>query len=217
MSAQLQLVERAPPLQLDVRTPTRGDYSVIARMVDDGSSVLDIGCGDGSLIQFLTRECKARVRGLERDKAQVRGCVGRGLSVVQGDAERDLGEFPSNSFNYVVLSHTLLHFTNPREALRQAARVGERVIVSVKNAAHWRARFAFLGKGRVPMSKGANWADVDLQRTCSIRDFATLTREMRFTIETAVPISHGRPGAPFAKTLWRANVFADEAVFLLVP
>lgn len=216
MSAQLQLVEPAP-LQLDVRAPVRGDYAVIARMVDDGSSVLDIGCGDGSLIQFLTRECKARVRGLERDKAKVRGCVGRGLSVVQGDAERDLAEFPSSSFNYVVFSHTLQHFANPREALRQAARVGERVIVSVKNVAHWRARFAFMAKGRVPMSKGAHWADADLQRACSIRDFAALTREMRFTIETAVPLTGGRPGAPFAKTLWRANVFAEEAVFLLIP
>ncbi len=217
MSAQLQLVERAPPLQLDVRTPTRGDYAVIGRMVDDGASVLDIGCGDGSLIQFLTRECKARARGLERDKAKVRGCVGRGLSVVQGDAEHDLAEFPSNSFDYVVLSHTLQAFTDPREALRQAARVGERVIVSVKNAAHWRARVAFLGKGRVPMAKSAHWADGDLQRACSIRDFAALTREMRFTIETAIPLTNSRPGAPFARTLWRANVFADEAVFLLAP
>lgn len=213
MSAQLQLVE---PLRLDTHAPPRGDHAVIARMVDDGASVLDVGCGDGALISLLTRECGARARGLERDKAKVRGCVGRGLSVVQGDAERELGDFPSASFKFVVLSHTLQKLTNPREALRQAARVGERVIVSIKNAGHVRARFKLLTSGRIPTT-GANWADGDIERACSVRDFATLAREMRFGIETAVPLTGGRAGPPFAKTLWRANVFAEEAVFLLIP
>lgn len=215
MSAQLQLVETAP-LELDVRVQPRGDYSVIARMVDDGASVLDVGCGDGGLIALLTKECKARARGLERDKAKVRGCVGRGLSVVQGDAERELADFPSAAFSYVVLSHTLQSLSDPYEALRQAARVGERVIVSIKNAGHWRARLDLLTKGRVP-TVGAKWAEGPIQRACSVRDFAALAREMHFSIETAVPLSRGRPGAPFAKTLWRANIFADEAVFLLIP
>jgi methionine biosynthesis protein MetW len=212
MAAQLELV-RGAPLDLDVSAPPRGDYAVIARMVDDGASVLDVGCGDGALMSFLTRECKARVRGLERDKAKVRGCVVRGLSVVQGDAESDLGEFPSAAFNYVVLSHTLLSTRQPGEVLRQAGRVGERVIVSIRNAAHWRSRFTLARSGRVP----AGWADGELHRNCSVRDFAMLARDMRFGIEAAVPLSNSRPGAPFAKTLWRANWFAEEAVFLLTP
>jgi methionine biosynthesis protein MetW len=215
MAAQLELV-RAAPLDLDAR-PGRGDHDVIARMVDDGASVLDVGCGDGALIQTLTRECKARVRGLERDKAKVRGCVVRGLSVVQGDAEADLAEFPSASFNYVVLSHSLLAMARPRDVLRQAGRVGERVIVSVANAGFLRTRFKLAMRGRVPPQRGVAWADGDLQRSCSLRDFADLVREMRFGIETAVPLTGGRPGAPFAKTLWRANFFAEEAVFLLAP
>jgi methionine biosynthesis protein MetW len=154
MAAQLELV-RGAPLDLDVSAPPRGDYAVIARMVDDGASVLDVGCGDGALMSFLTRECKARVRGLERDKAKVRGCVVRGLSVVQGDAESDLGEFPSAAFNYVVLSHTLLSTRQPGEVLRQAGRVGERVIVSIRNAAHWRSRFTLARSGEVRISKNA--------------------------------------------------------------
>jgi methionine biosynthesis protein MetW len=212
--AQLELVHAAP-LDLDVKAPPRGDHAVIARMVDDGKSVLDVGAGDGTLITLLTRECGARVRGLEKDKAKVRGCVGRGLSVVQGDAEIDLADFPSASFNYVVLSHTLLSLARPREALRQAGRVGERVIVSIVNASYWRRRYALAWNGRAPVVRGATWADGEPQRACSVRDFAQFVREMRFGIETAVPLTNSRPGAPFAKTLWRANMFAEEAVFLL--
>lgn len=213
--AQLELVH-AQPLDLEAR-PARGDFDVIARMVDDGARVLDVGCGDGALITLLTRESKARARGLERDKAAVRGCVVRGLSVVQGDAETDLAEFPSGSFDAVVFSHTLTQLARPREALRQAGRVGERVIVSIRNAAFWRKRYQLATSGRTPPLRGASWADGELERPLSVRDFAALAREMRFNIESAVPLTNGRPGAPFAKTLWRANMFAEEAVFLLAP
>lgn len=210
--AQLELVHPAP-LQLDAKAPPRADYAVIARMVDDGASVLDVGCGDGALIALLGRECGARARGLERDKAKVRACVNRGLAVVQGDAATDLREFPSGAFNYVVFSHTLLALSRPREALREAGRVGERVIVSVANAGYLGRRFGLALSGR--MHEG--WADGEIERACSVRDFAALARELRFSIETAVPLSKGKAGAPFAKTLWRANLFAEEAVFLLAP
>jgi hypothetical protein len=100
--------------------------------------------------------------------------------------------------------------------LRQAGRVGDKVIVSIRNGAHWHARWQLLSKGRAVSPSGA-WADSEPKRACSVRDFANLARELRFGIETAVPLSKGRPGAPFAKTLWRANLFAEEAVFLLTP
>src|SRR5262249_38818556 len=110
---------------------------------------------------------------------------------------------------------------NPREVLRQAARIGVRVIASISNYGHWRTRFRFAAKGTMPppshrfTSRATQWADGEMLRPCSIRDFAVLAREERLTIESAVPLSSGRPGAPFAKTLWRANAFAEEAVFLL--
>lgn len=215
MAAQLELVHAAP-LNLD-GDGARGDHAVIARMVNDGSRVLDIGCGDGALISLLMHECKARARGLERDRVAVRACVTRGLAVVQGDAETDLSEFPSGAFEYVIFSHTLLQLPNTREALKQAGRIGERVIVTVSNAAYWRRRYTLSNSGRTVAAKNAAWADGDLERRASIRDFADLARDMRFNIETAVPLTQGRPGAPFAKTLWRANYFAEEAVFLLNP
>jgi methionine biosynthesis protein MetW len=213
MAAQLELVQAAPEFDT---TPHRGDFDVIARMVDDGASVLDVGCGDGALITHLTRSARARARGIERDKAKVRGCVVRGLSVVQGDAETHLADYPSASFQYVVFSHSFQKMARPREALRQAGRVGERVIVSIRNAAHWRNRARLASKGRL-LAKGESWADGEIARTCGVREFVELARDMRFSVETAVPLSNDRPGAPFAKTLWRANVFAEEAVFLLMP
>ena len=213
--AHLELVHVAPE---DPARP-RSDHEVIARFIERGSTVLDVGCGDGALMRLLARACEARARGIERDKTKVRACVGHGLAVVQGEAERDLAAFPSGSFNYVVLSRTFQALEHPREVLRQAARIGDHVIVSIANFAHWRGRTEFLRTGRIPapQMQTPGWADSDILRPCSIRDFAELARDMRFTIESAVPLSGARPGAPFAQKLWRPNWFAEEAVFLLAP
>jgi len=205
--AQLELVHPAP-LELTSAEP-RGDHGVISRMVTEGARVLDVGCGDGALMQLLTRERSARTRGLEIDPNKAHRCVVRGLSVVQGDAERDLGEFPSAAFEYVILSRTLQDFRRPQAALKQAARIGEQVIVSIANAGRWDKRLQLMTKGRLGVS--------DHMHRYSVRDFADLAREMRLTIERAVPLSRGHPGAPFAKTIWRANWFCEEAVFLLTP
>ena len=205
--AQLELVHPAP---LDLSTPEpRADHDVIAQMVSDGARVLDVGCGDGALIRLLTRECHVRARGLEIDPIKVHHCVASGLSVVQGDAERDLEHFPSASFDYVVFSQTLLQMRRPLEALKTAARIGERVIVSIDNAGHWQRRVRFGFSGRL-----ARWEDA---APVTVRDFAAAARGMRLTIERGVPISKDHAGAPFARTLWRANWFSQQAVFLLTP
>jgi len=205
--AQLELVHPAP-LDLTNAQP-RGDHFVISQMVSDGARVLDIGCADGALIQMLVKECDAKARGLEIDPNKAHRCVVRGLSVVQGDAERDLSEFPSGAFDYVIFSHTLQHFRRPQAALKQAGRIGAQVVVSISNAGRWNKRAQLLTKGRL--------GPTDHLQRYSVRDFADLAREMRFSIDRAVPLSHGRAGAPFAKTIWRANWFCEEAVFLLTP
>ena len=205
--AQLELIHPSP-LELTNAAP-RGDHGVIARMVSEGARVLDVGCGDGALMQMLSRECNARARGLEIDPNKAHRCVVRGLSVVQGDAERDLGEFPSGAFQYVIFSRTLQDLRRPQAALKQAARIGDQVIVSITNAGRWDKRLQLLTKGRLDACE-------HLHRY-TVRDFADLCREMRLGIERAVPLSHGHPGAPFAKTIWRANWFCEEAVFLLTP
>jgi methionine biosynthesis protein MetW len=204
--AQLELVH---PSETTPQAPPRPDHIVIAQLVQDHASVLDVGCGDGALMSLLVRECGARVRGLEWDRSKAHRCVSRGLSVVQGDAEADLSEFPSGSFDYVVFSRTLQHLRRPFDALKEAGRIAEHVIVSIHNSGHWRARMRLLASGRL--------GETDALHRFTIRDFAAGARALRFTVERAVPLSRGHQGAPFARTLWRANWFAEEAVFLLTP
>ena len=201
--AQLELVH---PLEFG-QPAARGDHMAIAQLVSEGARVLDVGCGDGALMQLLIRECGAQPRGLEADPADVHSCVSRGLSVVQSDIERDLDRFPSATFDYVIFSHTLLRLRRPLAALRAAARVGERVIVSIENTGYWRRRVEHMVNGRL--------ADWDGAAIASVRDLARAARDLRLTLERAVPVSHGLPGAPFVKIIWRANWFAEEAVFLL--
>lgn len=210
--AQLELVHPAP-IDLDAPLSARGDHNIIAQMVDEGARALDIGSGDGALVSLLTRECDAKARGLEIDPAKVHACVKRGLSIVQGDADHDLSAFPSASFEYVVFSRSLQRLRDPEAALREAARIGERVIVTIANSGHWSGRFELMFGGRIAKARRGR----EILHPMSIRDFVAMARGLRMSVERAVPLSRNKPGAPFAKVLWRANWFAEEAVFLLTP
>jgi methionine biosynthesis protein MetW len=137
--------------------------------------------------------------------------------VVQGDADHDLSLFPDKSFDYVVLSKTIQAVRRPAVVLAELKRIGERVIVSLPNFGHWRARMDLITRGRMPVTGAlpARWHNTENIHLCTVRDFADLTRDAGLQIERAVPISDGKAGAPFAQTLWRANWFAEDAVFLL--
>lgn len=210
--AQLELVHPAP-VDFDAPLSPRADHNVIAQFVDEHARVLDVGSGDGALVMLLLRECSAKARGIEIDPVKVHTCVKRGLSIVQGDADKDLAAFPSASFEYVVFSRSLQRMRDPEAALREAARIGERVIVTIANSGHWSGRFDLMFGGRLLKARRGR----DVLHPYSIRDFVELARSLRLTVERAVPISKNRPGGPFAKVLWRANWFAEEAVFLLTP
>lgn len=195
----------------------RADYSVIADMVARGSSVLDVGCGDGALLQTLIAERAARGRGLELSQEGVNACVTKGLSVVQGDADTDLKDYPERAFDYVILSKTIQAVHRPRVVLGELMRVGERAIVSFPNFGHWKMRLALIGGGRMPNTDAlpTPWHDTANIHLCTVRDFAELARSLGLKIERAVPITEGVAGAPFANMVWRANWFAEDAVFLL--
>jgi methionine biosynthesis protein MetW len=194
------------PETLTLSTPAvkRADYDVIVDMVRPGAKVLDVGCGDGALLQRLAREKQAIGRGMELSQAGVNACVAKGLAVVQGDADEDLAFFPDRGFDYVVLSKTIQAVRQPAAVLRELARIGDRVIVSTPNFGHWRVRAGLAFQGRMPVTPTlpARWDETENIHLCTLRDFADLIA--------------GQPAAPFARSLWRANWFAEEAVFLLV-
>jgi methionine biosynthesis protein MetW len=209
--------ERALPVLELTAPPARPDHGVILTMVREKSRVLDVGCGEGHLLTLLQRERAIRGRGLDLNQNAVNVCVAKGLTAVQGDADQDLSAFPAAAFDYVIFSKTIQMMRRPRQVLKQAARIGERIIVSFANYGQLGARMRLLQQGRVSRPRGLNahWAESDLIHPCSVRDFAELARDLHLNIERAVPLSRGHPGAPFAKSLWRANIFADEAVFVL--
>lgn len=195
----------------------RADYEVIVSQVRAHARVLDVGCGDGALLERLIREKQVRGRGMELSQAGVNACVTKGLAVVQGDADRDLQFFPDRSFDYVILSKTIQAVHRPGAVLSELARIGDRVIVSLPNFGHWKTRTALLFTGRMPVNPAlpAKWHETENIHLCTVRDFAALADSLGLTVERAFPISGGHAGSPFARTLWRANWFAEDAVFVL--
>ncbi|MGE3142590.1 MAG: methionine biosynthesis protein MetW [Hyphomonadaceae bacterium] len=199
------------------RAGARTDLEVIASMVREGASVLDVGCGDGELLQLLKRTRGAKARGMELSQQGVNACVGKGLAVVQGDADRDLADYPNDAFDYVILSKTIQAVRHPRAVLTELVRIADRAIVSLPNFGHWKVRADLFLGGRMPNTAAlpAHWDETENLHLCTIRDFADLARSLGLRLERAVPLTKGRAGAPFAETIWRANWFAEEAVFLL--
>lgn len=195
----------------------RSDLRLIAEMVRPDSRVLDIGCGDGALLAYLAREKQVDGRGMELSQSGVNACVGHGLSVIQGDADHDLDDYPTGGFDYVVLSQTLQATRNPRLVVANLVRIGRRAIVSFPNFGHWRIRLHLLLHGRMPMSTLLNhsWYDTPNIHLCTIKDFLALCRELGIVIERSLTLD--RVGQPFTldPVGGLANLLAEQAVFLL--
>jgi methionine biosynthesis protein MetW len=194
----------------------RIDLQLIADMVAPKSRVLDVGCGDGALLDYLLHFKQVDGRGIEISQAGVNASVSQGLSVIQGDADTDLKDYPSDAFDYVVLSQTLQATRDPRGVLEQLVRIGRHAIVSFPNFGHWRVRWHLLSRGRMPVTEtlSASWYDTPNIHFCTILDFIQLARELGIQVERAVAISRqGRPSA--IRSLWHANVFGDQGLFLL--
>jgi len=206
---------------IQLRTTTsdreRIDLKVITSFVTPGARVLDVGCGDGALLQLLEDERQADGRGIELSQKGVNEAVARGLSVVQGDADHDLATYPDNAFDFVILSQTLQATHNPRLVLEQLLRIGRKVVVSFPNFGNWRIRSQFVLNGRMPITDDLpySWYDTPNIHFCTVRDFVTLVEAIDARIEAAVGLyGNGRTlnrSVPLA--FW--NLIADQAVFLL--
>lgn len=197
--------------------PERVDLLLIAEMVEPGVRVLDVGCGDGSLLRLLAATKNVDGRGVEISQEGVNECVAEGLSVVQGDADRDLVNYPDDAFDYAILSQTIQATHRPRHALQQLLRIGRRVIVSFPNFGHWRIRSQLMLYGRMPVTENLphSWYDSPNIHFCTIKDFLGLCEEIGAHVERAVTLnSYGKP-LGFNAPLFLQNLIGEQAVFLL--
>ena len=196
-------------------TSIRVDLQLIADMVAPDTRALDIGCGDGALLAYLTNFKRVDARGMELSQAGVNACVANGLSVIQGDADADLRAYPDDAFDYVILGQTLQATREPREVLRQMLRVGKRAIVSFPNFAHWQVRLRMVFGGRMPQTTSLpyKWYDTPNIHLCSIDDFRALCRDMGLRIERAIVLNS--KSRPIRMPPPLANLFGEQAVFML--
>jgi len=195
----------------------RVDHLLIAEMVAPGSRVLDVGCGDGALLQLLNDTKAVDGRGVELSREKVNACVARGLSVIQGDADRDLRDYPDQAFDYAILSLTIQATRNPKTVLENLLRIGRRAIVSFPNFGHWEIRAALLTSGRMPVTHNLpeTWYDSPNAHLCTIRDFADLCEELGAAVEQAVAFNASGKRLPIKWSLSLQNLLGEKAVFLL--
>ena len=194
----------------------RPDLAVIAARVGNDTRVLDVGCGDGALLDYLGHFKQVDGRGVELSQAGVNACVAHGLSVVQGDADTDLAQYPDNAFDYVILSQTLQATREPRRVVENLVRIGRKAIVSFPNFGHWKVRWKLFWTGRMPETEAipARWYDTPNIHFCTILDFVDLCKEIDVEIEHSLSINeHGLKNSLRAHRL--ANVFGEQGMFLL--
>ncbi len=195
----------------------REDFREILTLVRPGARVLDVGCGEGELLELLTREKQVDGQGLEISQAGVAACLARGLAVVQGDGDRDLDHFPTRAFDYAVLSKTLQQMREPRHVLSELLRIADQAVISVPNFGHWKVRWALLSRGRMPETGTLPepWWSTPNIHLCTLRDFTVLCDDLDLRIDACAALAEGKPARPIDPRQPLENWRAETALFLL--
>ena len=191
---------------------TRIDYELIESLIEPDSTVLDIGCGDGELLANLTVDKNIKGKGIELTQGLVLACVNRGLSIIQRDVERGLEDYADKSFDYVILSQTVQTLKNPEKVLNELLRVGEKVIVSFPNFAHWRCRAQLSFFGRAPVTERLpfSWYDSPNLHILSLKDFDRFCKKLGVRVEKRIPLAKGRA----SPVRFAPNLFAEQVIYV---
>ena len=192
-------------------------YEIISELLPNNTRVLDIGCGDGTLINFLSKEKNIDVRGLELDEENVETCISKGLSVIEGDAETELGQFPDKSFDFVILSQTLQAFYNPVTVLEHLLRIGKSSIVSIPNFGYWKVRTSLLFFGRMPETRSLpyKWYDTPNLHMCTIKDFYELCNSRNISMKKIIGINNNKTSLIHNNNIKLKNLFSEVGIFLI--
>ncbi len=193
------------------------EFKVIAQIIQNNKRVLDVGCGDGTLMEYLKKNQKNDVRGLEPKKDLVQKCISKGLSVIEGDAEKELFQFPKKSFDYVVLSQTLQAFLDPQEVLNQLLRIGKQTIVTIPNFGHWKIRLHLLFKGTMPITKNIpfDWYNTPNLHMCTIQDFVNFCNKKNIKIDKSMCLTNEIISAINKRNMKYKNIFSQLGIFLI--
>ena len=193
------------------------EFKVIANLLPKNVRVLDVGCGDGSLMSHLIKEKNIEARGLELKKENVKKCIYKGLSVIEGNAETELHQFPNQSFDFVILSQTLQAFYNPEKVLKDLLRIGKSVIISIPNFGYWKVRTSLLFFGKMPVTKTLpnSWYNTPNLHMCTIKDFFHFCVEKNIKIKNAVGVSEDRTSKIKKSNLEIKNLVSKLGIFLI--
>ena len=193
------------------------EFKIIADLLEENTRILDVGCDDGTLMEFLKKNKNVDIRGIEISKKKVQVCISKGLTVLEGNAEFDLKQFPENSFDYVVLGQTLQAFINPEIVIKELLRVGKKAIVTIPNFGHWRVRLNLLTKGTMPVTKTLpnDWYNTPNIHMCTIKDFVKFSKTINFKIYKSLALINKNVSNISNSNLFFKNLFAELGIFLI--
>ena len=193
------------------------EFKIISDLIDKNSHVLDVGCGDGILMEFLIKEKKVNIRGIEISKAKVQNCIAKGLTIIEGNAEDDLRQFPNKSFDYVILSQTLQAFLNPEKVIDELLRIGKQAIVTIPNFGYWKIGLHLLFKGTMPVTKTLpdEWYNTANIHLCTIKDFVNFSRTKNFNLSKSIALKSNQQSLITNSNLNIKNLSSNLGIFLI--
>jgi len=193
------------------------EFKIISELIDENSHVLDVGCGDGILMEYLVEKRKVNIRGIEISKTKVQNCIAKGLTIIEGNAEEDLKQFPDKSFDYVVLSQTLQAFLNPEKVINELLRIGKQAIVTIPNFGYWKIRLHLLLKGTMPVTRTLpnEWYNTPNIHLCTIKDFVYFSKTKNFKLSKSIALRSNQLSYIKDGNLNFKNLSSNLGIFLI--